>query len=60
MTYDKLAPAVKCDLKGLIEDAVTYIDWALQWPQFVQAVRVLEPKAGPLDLREKWGRDMDI
>jgi hypothetical protein len=55
ITYDKLTEPMRRDLDTLIEDAVTYVDWALQWPQFVQAIRVLEPKAVVLDLRENWG-----
>jgi hypothetical protein len=51
---ENLAPALADDLASLIDDTVTYIDWALQWPQFVQAVRAL-PMAPGLDLREGWG-----
>lgn len=53
-TYNDLAPALRQDVENLVEDAITYIDWALEWPHFVQAVRVKESSA--LDLR-KWVKE---
>jgi len=38
-----LNPAISQLLDQLIEDAVTYIEWSLEWPKFIQSVRGIEP-----------------
>ena len=37
-------------LDRLIQDAIVYIQWALEWPKFVQSVRAVEPGSLRLDL----------
>ena len=48
-----VSDSMKKDIQILIEDAVTYIDWALYWPRFVQSVRSIKPATVNLDLRWK-------
>lgn len=39
--FDELRPAIREGLSMLIEDALQYIDWTLDWPRIVQGVRAL-------------------
>lgn len=45
-----LSPTIKNDLDKLIDDALVYIEWTLYWPNFVQAVRSIEPGKLRVDL----------
>ncbi|MCS5421732.1 MULTISPECIES: hypothetical protein [Psychrilyobacter] len=56
--YDKiesiedLNPKVQEGLERLINDAIKYIHWALEWPRFAQSIRSVEP--GELRMDIKW------
>jgi hypothetical protein len=45
-----LNPAISQLLDKLIEDAVIYIEWSLEWPKFIQSIRAIEPGALRVDL----------
>lgn len=49
---DDLNPAIYKLIQKLIEDAITYIEWCLEWPKFLQSVRAIEP--GSLNLDVTW------
>ncbi|HAC62097.1 MAG TPA: hypothetical protein DCF68_00820 [Cyanothece sp. UBA12306] len=50
---EDLNPAISQLLDQLIEDTVTYIEWSLEWPKFIQSIRAVEPGTLRVDLSWK-------
>lgn len=45
-----LNPGIAERIDNLIEDVIIYIEWALEWPKFIQSVRAVEPGKLRIDL----------
>nr|VFJ91038.1 MAG: hypothetical protein BECKLFY1418A_GA0070994_10146 [Candidatus Kentron sp. LFY] len=50
---ENLNPKVSEDLNILIDDAINYIEWTLEWPRFIQSVRAVPQGELRLDLQWK-------
>lgn len=51
--YENLNPKVREGLETLIEDVINYIEWALEWPRFIQSVRAVKQNELRFDLNWK-------
>ena len=49
---DDLSPEVEKGIRILVDDVITYIEWALEWPSFVRSVRAV--RFGTLSLDASW------
>ena len=49
-SVDQLNPKIQEGIKILIDDAINYIEWTLEWPRFVQSVRSVEQGNLRMDL----------
>ncbi len=54
---DDLNPAIYKLIQKLIEDAINYIEWCLEWPKFIQSVRAIKP--GSLNLDVTWSPEKE-
>lgn len=48
-SLDDMSVMVQKGIRVLAEDAITYIDWALEWPSFVRSVRAVRSGSLTLD-----------